>query len=594
MKLFEAFSRKSPNKVFLSILLGAFAGVCYAGLIPLVLAAVTGDRGGLRSVLAPTVTVLGYQVSNVRFAVVFLITCFVILIARSLSQVILSRVSMEVTSELRVSMYRRISRAPIADLESMGSSKLLAALTTDVPRVVMGARLLPDLLTNFITLVGMLGYLWYLNADIFKFVMLAIVFGGTTYQIPMIIGRRYLQRSRMHIDELQEAIRGLIYGAKELKVDSGKREAYFEEVLLASEKAVVDTDKTGQTIVRAAMNYGDLLSFVVIGAVSFVFVNHTAIDRGDLVGVIMALLYVTGPLSVLLNFVPQIAIARVSLNKVNALFRQIPEEEAAEATGNPIAWDRMRFEAVEHEYAAQGGERGFHVGPIDLEIRKGEVTFIVGGNGSGKSTMSKLITQHYSPTAGTIWFGEERVTAENRNVFRDDIAAIYSDYYLFDRVLLGGRRRDELLQKKVDDLLKAFRIDHKVTFKGGRFSSLSLSDGQKRRLALIVAFLDDKKLYLLDECAADQDPGFKNVFYRQVLPDLRAQGKAVVVISHDDRYFDVADRVIVMEEGTINRIEVRESLDAEVAALMGYSGAAGTPPQPGGIEVPSSLEEVVA
>ncbi|HEV7919165.1 MAG TPA: cyclic peptide export ABC transporter [Thermoanaerobaculia bacterium] len=556
MKLFEAFSKKSPNKVFLSILLGAMAGISYAWLIPLVLSAVTADNGAMKAVFPQTVRVLGFEVSNPLFAVLFLCTCVFILTARSLSQVMLSRVSMEVTSELRISMYDRIAKAPIAALEKIGSAKLLAALTTDVPRVVMGARLLPDLLTSAITLVGMLGYLWYLNTDVFAFVMGAILVGATTYQVPMLIGRRYLKKGRLHIDELQESIRGLIYGAKELKLDSEKREAYFQEILLAAERSVLKADKTGHTIMRVAMNYGDLLSFFVIGAVSFVFVNHTAIGSRDLVGVIMGLMYVTGPIALLLNFVPQISVARVSLNAVNALFRQIPEEHLPERRPRVPEWDALRFEGVQYQYASND-EKGFTVGPVDFEIRKGEVTFIIGGNGSGKSTLSKLITQHYRPSCGEIRFGDEPVTPENLAVYRDGIAAIYSDYYLFDRVLAGTRLGDQLLQPRVEAYLKAFALDHKVVFKDRRFSTISLSDGQKRRLALIVSFIDDKQLYLFDECAADQDPGFKNVFYREVLPELKAQGKAVVVISHDDRYFDCADKVIVMEDGRIQRIEDR-------------------------------------
>jgi putative pyoverdin transport system ATP-binding/permease protein len=556
MKLFEAFSKKSPNKVFLSIVLGALAGISYASLIPLVLSAVTFDKGSLRAVFPDTVRVFGWEVSNPLFALLFLGTCLFILAARSASQVMLSRVSMEVTSELRIAMYNKIAKAPIPALERLGSAKLIAALTTDVPRVVMGARLLPDLLTSSITLIGMLGYLWYLNTDIFAFVMGAILFGATTYQIPMLIGRKYLKKSRVHIDELQEAIRGLIYGSKELKLDSEKREAYFQEILLASERSVLAADKTGHTILRAAMNYGDLLSFFVIGAVSFVFVNHTTIGNNDMVGVIMGLMYVTGPIALLLNFVPQISVARVSLNKVNELFTQIPEEELPQRRPKVKDWSTVRFEGAGYQYAT-GDESGFKVGPADFEINRGEITFIVGGNGSGKSTLSKLVTQHYRPTCGEIWFGNEKVTPENLSVYRDDIAAIYSDYYLFDRVLAGTRLGDQMLQPRVDAYLKAFALDHKVVFKDRKFSTISLSDGQKRRLALIVSFIDDKKLYLFDECAADQDPGFKQVFYRKVLPELKAEGKAVVVISHDDRYFDVADKVIVMEDGRIQRIEDR-------------------------------------
>ncbi len=557
MRLFAAFAKHAPNKVFFSIVLGGLAGASYALLIPLVLAALAPDPEGLQPVTREGVRVFSLLVSKHRFAAVFLGACVFILTARSISQVVLSRVSMEVTSELRVAMYRRISAAPVAALEKLGSARLIAALTTDVPRIVMGARLLPDLLTNSITLLGTLGYLWYLDEHVFDFVLLAIVFGAVTYQVPMLVGRRYLARSRRHVDHLQEAIRGLIYGAKELKLDVAKREAYYREILLDHERNVLEADKAGHTVLRAAMNYGDLLSFFVIGAVCFVFVNYHAVGGRELVGVIMALLYVTGPLAILLNFVPQVAMAKVSLDKVDELFRLIPEEPAGAPDAGRARWASvLRLEQIVYSYPSAQGEAGFAVGPLDLELRRGEIVFIVGGNGSGKSTLGKLITQHYAPSAGALYFDDERVSPDTLNMVRSGIAAVYSDYYLFDR-LLG--RSPEGQEQRVAQLLRACAIDHKVSFKDGKFSSLDLSDGQKRRLALVVALLEDKQLYLFDECAADQDPGFKQVFYRQILPALKTEGKAVVVISHDDRYFDAADRLVVMEDGRIQRIEERRS-----------------------------------
>jgi putative ATP-binding cassette transporter len=205
---------------------------------------------------------------------------------------------------------------------------------------------------------------------------------------------------------------------------------------------------------------------------------------------------------------------------------------------------------------------------VDLTIRKGEITFIVGGNGSGKSTLSKLITLHYRATGGAIRFGDQDVSDNTIGALRQQIGAIYSDYYLFDRVL-GLKDRDDL-DDTVQHYLKALQLDHKVHFRDGAFSTLSLSDGQRRRMALLVAILDDKELYLFDEWAADQDPSFKAVFYNGILPALRQRGKAVVTISHDDRYFNVADQVIVLEEGRIARDVHTNSMGAAEQAACAF------------------------
>jgi ABC-type siderophore export system, fused ATPase and permease components len=100
-------------------------------------------------------------------------------------------------------------------------------------------------------------------------------------------------------------------------------------------------------------------------------------------------------------------------------------------------------------------------------------------------------------------------------------------------------------------LLAALQLTQKVTLKEGKFSTLALSTGQRKRLALLVAWLEDRPFYLFDEWAADQDPAFREVFYHQLLPALTARGKAVVVITHDDRYFHLADRCLKLEWGQL-------------------------------------------
>jgi putative ATP-binding cassette transporter len=85
----------------------------------------------------------------------------------------------------------------------------------------------------------------------------------------------------------------------------------------------------------------------------------------------------------------------------------------------------------------------------------------------------------------------------------------------------------------------------------GAFSTLALSQGQRKRLALLTAYLEDRPIYLFDEWAADQDPQFKEIFYHHLLPELRARNKTVLVITHDDRYYDVADRLIKLDYGKL-------------------------------------------
>jgi putative ATP-binding cassette transporter len=568
MKLLGLLTVKAPNKVFLSMLLGALAGIGYALLIPIVLVSIGSRAGDAALGSKMTRTFLWFEVSNYKFALLFAVICLFIPICRSISQILLARVGLDATTELRIRTYRQIMNAPIAELEKMGSSKLLVAITTDVSRIIMGASVVPHVLVGVATVAAMLAYLFILSSDVFWFVVGAIVFGVVTYQVPMFIGNRYFERGRANMDALQESIRGLIYGTKELKLSEVKRARYFDEVLLASEHQVRSNTKRANTIVAAAANYGDMLSFFVIGVVAYVFVSYHSISTDVLIGAIMTLIYITGPVTLILNSMPQIANAKVSLRNITRVFDKLSREAASEDVKPLANWDAVRFSDISYRY--DDSECNFELGPIDFEIVKGEVTFIVGGNGSGKSTLCKLIALHYAPTSGEIHFGDVRIDQNSLNSARQYISAIFTDYYLFDRLLNNVDNVDEEL---VNRYLRLLEIDTKVRLENGRFSTISLSDGQKKRLALLVAFLEDRDIYLFDEWAADQDPVFKQVFYYSILPELKARNKAVVVISHDDRFFHVADKVLVMEDGKLIRTErpcsqLQEPLMVECEAVV--------------------------
>ncbi|MBR8842241.1 cyclic peptide export ABC transporter [Pseudoalteromonas sp. JC3] len=566
MKLFDVFTKKAPNKVFCAIFLGALAGIAYSLLIPLVLKALQPSLGGLATE-SDQLELFGWQVSSAKFAIAFAILCALIFVTRSLSQVLLTRVALEVTTQMRKDMYDRIRKAPIVALEKVGSAKLIAALTTDVQRIVMGARVLPDLLTNGVTLLGMMIFLYYLNRDVFLFVAYCIVFGVVTYQLPMYVSRVYITKSRKHVDNLQEGIRGIINGAKELKLNRAKSDDYFDYALHQQESHILASDKIAQSVLRVAVNYGDILSFMVIGMISFVFVNYHQISSSELIGVVMVLLYIAGPVSVILNAIPQIAIAKVSVRKVNTLLETLPEEQFIEKISPLPEWQSIRFDDVSFRYLSVDDKPGFKVGPLSFEISKGEVVFIVGGNGSGKSTLSKLMTLHYQATEGDIYFGDTKVTMESLASCREEVAAIYSDYHLFKR--LFGLKVDP---ERITQLLRALDLNEKVKVVDNAFSTTSLSDGQRKRLALLVSVLEDKSLYLFDEWAADQDPEFKEIFYTEILPQLKSANKAVVVISHDDRYFKIADKVIRMEQGQLSILQPIATDPSPTTELKQLSG----------------------
>jgi putative ATP-binding cassette transporter len=220
-------------------------------------------------------------------------------------------------------------------------------------------------------------------------------------------------------------------------------------------------------------------------------------------------------------------------------------EVSAESVLHPV----VQLKGVAFTYARDvKREHSFQLGPIDVEIAPGELVFVIGGNGSGKSTFVKVLAGLYCPQQGEIRLGETVVSDTNRAWYRDHYSVVFSDSYLFEK-LLGVD--DALVESQAKSYLSRLRMDHKVNIKGRTFSTTDLSQGQRKRLALVTAYLEDRAIYVFDEWAADQDPEYKEIFYRELLPDLRARGKSVVVITHDDRYFHLGDRVLKLEDGKV-------------------------------------------
>lgn len=558
MQLLDSFTKSAPNKVFFSIVLGGIAGASYALLIPIILSGLGSDSELVKMSPDAIETFMSINVSNSMFALLFVFTCGVIFLSSTVSQVLLIQISEDVTSHVRLKIYDRIMHAPTDALERFGSSRLWPVITSDVGRLINGASAIPNLLVNIVTLLGMLTFLVYLSADIFMLVIISIVIGVITYQLPLTLGRKYFRRSRESQDTLFDAMKGLLDGTKELKLNKRKRDSYFKNELEGGEYTMRRDVKRAETIMTAAASYGDLISLLVIGFITFIFVNYYVISTEALLGVVMALLYIKGPIAIIIRSVPEIISADISLKRINDFIENI-EDENVNTDVHPLPdWQTLSLKNVIYQYKTDSPSRNFTLGPVDLEINRGEVTFIVGGNGSGKSTLSKVISLHYPVQSGSIYFGESEVTPDSVNSCREFISAIFTDFHLFERLL---NKKENLDASEISNFLSRLGLDEKVNVEEGRFSTIDLSDGQKKRLSLLVEFIEDREMYIFDEWAADQDPAFKQVFYKEILPELKAKGKAVVVISHDDRFFDVADKVIVMEEGQI--IETRRILHNE-------------------------------
>jgi len=488
----------------------------------------------------------------------FIGLCALLPVFRMASQFLLIHLSQRSLLQARLQLARRILAAPLRQLENVGPHRLMTVLTSDIGQIVDALSQLPILFMHLAIVLGCLGYLGWLSPTALSYVLLVMIFGVATYRFPVGRAMVFFDRVRKEMDGVLKNLRALTEGTKELKMHGLRRESYMMDVE-TNARALQREARKGGLLFALAASWGQVLFFLLLGLMVFVVPRGQEMPAATLVGIALVLFQLMTPLEVLLNMLPVLGRSVVSARAVERLGLSLAQE-AGEAQGRARGakdldrdWSSIELDGLRHTYRAEGagGEsESFTLGPVDLSFSPGEIIFLVGGNGSGKTTLAKILLGLYPPEAGEIRFAGRPVTDANRAEYRDHFAVVFSDFFLFDRLVGAGGGVDEL---DADALryLERLRLASKVRVEGGRLSTIELSQGQKKRLALLAAYLEDRPIYLFDEWAADQDPFFKQIFYRELLPELKNRGKTVFVISHDDHYYDVADRLIKLDAGKV-------------------------------------------
>ncbi len=477
------------------------------------------------------------------------------LVTGAFSQFLLINLAQDSVYQLRMRLSQRILSSPLQQLETLGPSKLLAVLTKDVQSISDSVFVLPFLCIDIAVICGCLLYLGTLSGWGVTIVIAFFMVAVALVQILIAAAYRYIALARKEIDRLFKNFRGITEGTKELKLNTLRQQRFLDEDLQVNAAIARDYNKTAFKLAALSTGSGQLLFFMLIGIMLFWVPQVIPTIRPVLPAYILTLTYVISYIEGLLRRLPNLLNANVSIRKVTEMgltLSQQAEISSPSKNNHLPSWQTLRLESVVHTYRSEEADSTFSVGPIDLTLRANELIFIVGGNGSGKSTLAKLITGLYIPESGRLLLDEDPIVDSNREAYRQLFSAVFSDYYLFERLI---STEEITLEATAQAYLKKLRLEQKVSIKNGQLSTTALSQGQRKRLALLSAYLEDRSIYLFDEWAADQDPVFREIFYKQLLNELKARGKTVIVISHDDHYFHIADRIIRLDYGRIESDE---------------------------------------
>lgn len=449
----------------------------------------------------------------------------------------------------------KIERAPLRRLEDIGTEEIFDRLTENMSVISAAASAVGGVLQAGSIFVFALCYVAWLSPATFAVLLPLQLAALALYTSRVRVADRLLREYNARRVHFYELLMGLLRGAKEIKLNRARGREVCEDFARAS-AGLRDVSTRFTYLFDDSMLFLTCNLYVVLAAVVFVLPEYVTLDEGMLPVLLAIVLFVWGNMEVGLGAYPIYVQANQAMAAIDALERKLdgigarvePEQELDPWGGEP---GPIELAGASYEYVSASGEAPFRVGPIDLRCEPGEITFIVGGNGSGKSTLLRVLTGLYTPTRGALRCGAVTVEPENVGAYRELCSVIFSDFHLFSRTY--GML--DLDPARVEPLLRQMQLSGKTAFRQGRFTRRDLSTGQRKRLAMILTLLEDRPVLVLDEWPADQDPEFRKYFYEELIPTWKHQGKTVIAVSHDDRYFHCADRVVRMESGRIRSVE---------------------------------------
>ena len=477
------------------------------------------------------------------------------------SQLALTALGHHFVFRLRSEFIKRILDTQVERVEQLGSASLLAGLTSDVRAITIAFVRLPELVQGIILTFGSAAYLAWLSTKMLAVTALWIVI--TIWGGFLLVSRVYKHMAvlRETEDKLYNDYQTVLEGRKELTLNRERAEHIFNHLYIPDAREYRHHIIRADTFHLSAVNWSNIMMLGAIGLVFWMANSLGWADTNVAATYSLTLLFLRTPLLSAVGALPTLLSAQVAFNKLNKFDLAPFKAEFPRPQAFPN-WQTLELRNVMFRYQ----DNAFAVGPVNLTIHRGELLFLIGGNGSGKSTLAMLLTGLYQPQSGEILLDGKALSAEKPEDYRKLFSAVFTDVWLFDHLL--GPEGQQANPALVEKWLGQLQMSHKLELQAGKILNLKLSKGQKKRVALLLALAEERDIILLDEWAADQDPHFRREFYQVLLPLMKAMGKTIFAISHDDHYFIHADRLLEMRDGKLSELtgEERDAASRDAVA----------------------------
>ena len=462
-----------------------------------------------------------------------------------------TRMIEEIVLNIRLRIAEKIRNTDLRSFERMDRASLYNAISTHTLTISRASSIVVSAATSLVLLACAFIVIFLQSTTAFLILLGALGFILVTLSSQRNRILDALKAVTMQDNVFVARFGDLLDGFKELKMDAAKNQDFFESDLAPAARKARDLRTVGGYIVNNSVLVASSALFVLLSAVVFLLPVFSPADTTKLVFITTLIVFIIGPMGEVVYSFSTLTDVNTSIAEIYRIEAKL--DSAFESGGRDVVTAEpapSRFESIHCEnmsfaYHNEKGEAAFSLEPFDFHLTAGEMLFITGGNGSGKSTFLKVLAGLYPPDSGAILLDGAPVGGANRQAYRGLFAPIFTDFHLFE-TLYGIHNMDEQL---LTEWLHRTELTHKTSVEERKITNVNLSTGQRKRLALVLALLEDKPFLLLDEWAAEQDPVFRRKFYREILPELKAQGKTIIAVSHDDDHYEVADRALKMQYG---------------------------------------------
>lgn len=493
--------------------------------------------------------------ANINYIIFFCILLWSFVWSRRALAYIIIKFSQSVFWKLRSEILHTILRANFYQINER-RDKIHASLVQDVRVLTDFSLSIIHFLSALVMTIGCFVYLGKQSTSLLFMTLGVSVVGVAIYWVGVYLNKKKLQNARDLEDGFMKSLLDILAGFKEIHMNPKiGRDIYNRNIRKISKESYVNNAGAFSGFLNIQI-LGEVLFYALIATILFFSSYFIDESKESVVKYVFILLYLLGGINALMLIIPQIVNARISSRKLNQLREEINEgrfDNDIETSQFSIAeFAEIHIFDLSFKYDETNAQNeiysGFSIGPVNLSIKKGEVIFIYGGNGSGKTTLMNVILGILQSSSGTINYNGIVLDSKNYKNYRALFSVVFNDFYLFDE-LYGF---DSLNKEEINEYLELFELKGKVTFDKSSFSSNKLSTGQRKRLGLITALIRSKPILVLDEWAADQDPFFRKKFYNEIIPLLKDRGFSILAITHDDVYYDIADKLYKMDMGKLH------------------------------------------